>query len=193
LAEFRKGDHIDACDTQKKWYLSLIDDVSPKEVRVHYAGWPARWDEWIPKESPRLAPQFTYTMGPYLARGLGLGNTYCWYCYKHMQADAFELHIKQCKTLSDNLLITTQPDDSTPSGQEKAETICHQEEMEENCEHYSCSKAHGSAIRLDPILIQTWTVSSHFVSLQNSLYFFPPVFSLSGVEWRRHEKKSYSS
>jgi hypothetical protein len=41
--------------------------VPPVEARgphvyVHYNGWPARWDEWIPVDSPRLAPFRTRTI-----------------------------------------------------------------------------------------------------------------------------------
>ena len=33
-------------------------------VLVHYNGWPARWDEWLPMDSPRLAPFRTRTSHP---------------------------------------------------------------------------------------------------------------------------------
>ena len=29
---------------------------------IHYNGWPTRWDEWIPVDSPRLAPFRTRTI-----------------------------------------------------------------------------------------------------------------------------------
>lgn len=31
-------------------------------VLVHYNGWNARWDEWLPMESPRIAPFRTHTI-----------------------------------------------------------------------------------------------------------------------------------
>ena len=53
--DFRLGDHIDALDTQSKWYESEILEIRVfqeeiTEIKVHYIGWAHRWDEWIVRE-----------------------------------------------------------------------------------------------------------------------------------------------
>lgn len=32
-------------------------DLDAQRVKVHYRGWTAKWDEWLPRDSPRLAPR----------------------------------------------------------------------------------------------------------------------------------------
>lgn len=59
------GDVIDALDTANKWYESTIRDVKPDKILVHYEGWESRWDAWIDRDSPNLAPKNTHTTGPY--------------------------------------------------------------------------------------------------------------------------------
>jgi ubiquitin C-terminal hydrolase len=62
--DFRVGDIIDARDTVNKWYESTVRDVRPTEVYVHYNGWPKDWDEWVPRDSDRLAARGTHADGP---------------------------------------------------------------------------------------------------------------------------------
>ncbi|KAG7381526.1 hypothetical protein PHYPSEUDO_005944 [Phytophthora pseudosyringae] len=50
-----KGQLIDAVDTDKKWYESRVIELSETQVKVHYRGWTAKWDEWVNRTSPRLA------------------------------------------------------------------------------------------------------------------------------------------
>ncbi|RLN49284.1 hypothetical protein BBJ29_008926 [Phytophthora kernoviae] len=45
---------IDALDTDKKWYESRVVAISDTRVKVHYRGWTAKWDEWLPQLSPRI-------------------------------------------------------------------------------------------------------------------------------------------
>jgi hypothetical protein len=33
--------------------------MDTESVKVHYRGWTAKWDEWLPRSSPRLAPRHT--------------------------------------------------------------------------------------------------------------------------------------
>lgn len=76
----KPGDWIDARDTYKRWYKSVVVDVSeglrgrmevkhqtegdkkaePLKVFVHYWGWLAKWDRWIDIRSPDLALLHTY-------------------------------------------------------------------------------------------------------------------------------------
>ncbi len=37
------------------WYPAVVKKESPLAVLVHFQGWPARCDEWIDKDSKRLA------------------------------------------------------------------------------------------------------------------------------------------
>lgn len=37
--------------------------VEPHAIFVHYNGWGRRWDEWVSKDSPRIATFRTYTVG----------------------------------------------------------------------------------------------------------------------------------
>jgi len=49
------GDKVDAKDKSHQWYESVIRNVNEKgEVFVHYMGWGAKYDEWIPRMSDRL-------------------------------------------------------------------------------------------------------------------------------------------
>ena len=58
------GDLIDCQDPVHKWCTCrIVDIVENKKIRIHYEGWSAKWDEWLPLDSDRLAPIGTYTKG----------------------------------------------------------------------------------------------------------------------------------
>eukprot|EP00475_Leptophrys_vorax_P028481 TRINITY_DN4121_c0_g1_i1.p1 TRINITY_DN4121_c0_g1~~TRINITY_DN4121_c0_g1_i1.p1 ORF type:complete len:912 (-),score=279.12 TRINITY_DN4121_c0_g1_i1:98-2833(-) len=67
----KKDDLVDALDKTNKWYESKVLDVKENEVFIHYNGWADRWDEWIPKDSDRLAQVHTHTTGPYVKQSYG--------------------------------------------------------------------------------------------------------------------------
>ncbi|KAG7382699.1 hypothetical protein PHYBOEH_010385 [Phytophthora boehmeriae] len=50
---------IDALDTDKKWYESRVVAINDTAVKVHYRGWTAKWDEWLPRLSLRILPLHT--------------------------------------------------------------------------------------------------------------------------------------
>eukprot|EP00946_MAST-07B_sp_MAST-7B-sp1_P003475 g3475.t1 len=54
--EFEEGDVIDVCDTVEKWREGVVINLDDSRVFIHYTGWPNMWDEWIRKDSARLAP-----------------------------------------------------------------------------------------------------------------------------------------
>ncbi|EGZ18693.1 hypothetical protein PHYSODRAFT_503684 [Phytophthora sojae] len=54
-----KNQLIDALDTDKKWYEARVIDLSDTQVKVHYRGWTAKWDEWLTRTSARIAPLHT--------------------------------------------------------------------------------------------------------------------------------------
>ncbi|KAI9980753.1 hypothetical protein PInf_010072 [Phytophthora infestans] len=55
----QKDQLIDALDTDNKWYESRVVDLAETQVKVHYRGWTAKWDEWVNRTSTRLAPLHT--------------------------------------------------------------------------------------------------------------------------------------
>ncbi|TDH68123.1 hypothetical protein CCR75_004346 [Bremia lactucae] len=54
-----KGQLLDALDTDKKWYESRVVELQKGAIKVHYRGWTSKWDEWLDRMSPRLAPLYT--------------------------------------------------------------------------------------------------------------------------------------
>lgn len=55
---WKKGDPVEALDTQKKRLIAQIIDAPPDggpgDVYISYDGWSARWNEWMPVDSTRL-------------------------------------------------------------------------------------------------------------------------------------------
>jgi hypothetical protein len=54
----RVGTRLWVLDTVNHWEEAIITNVDYKHqlVKVHYVGWNARYDEWINRDSYRLAP-----------------------------------------------------------------------------------------------------------------------------------------
>jgi ubiquitin C-terminal hydrolase len=61
---FEVGDIIDACDSVNKWYESTVRDVKEDKLFIHFNNWASTWDDWIPRDSDRLAKKNTHTNGP---------------------------------------------------------------------------------------------------------------------------------
>eukprot|EP00457_Paulinella_chromatophora_P000063 gb/GEZN01000063.1/.p1 GENE.gb/GEZN01000063.1/~~gb/GEZN01000063.1/.p1 ORF type:complete len:2729 (+),score=457.52 gb/GEZN01000063.1/:65-8188(+) len=64
------GDKVDCKDTMQSWLVAEIIEIREKphgedEIKIHYVGWPSRWDEWIERTSDRVSPLATYTKGKY--------------------------------------------------------------------------------------------------------------------------------
>ncbi|XP_043480685.1 PHD finger protein 20 [Leptopilina heterotoma] len=53
---FFPGDKLEAKDFNEKWYTAKVveTDWVEREVLIHFDKWSARFDEWIPMDSPRL-------------------------------------------------------------------------------------------------------------------------------------------
>jgi hypothetical protein len=64
VRKFFVGQWIDVKDTVAQWLEASVLEVDQQRERmfVHYNGWPARWDEWLPFLSPRIAPFRTRTL-----------------------------------------------------------------------------------------------------------------------------------
>ncbi len=62
---YKIGVVIDCLDTEKYWRVAKIAQINDADetVFVQYEGWESKWDEWISKNSPRLAPQGTKVTG----------------------------------------------------------------------------------------------------------------------------------
>lgn len=51
-----RDDELDALDTSNRWFEARVINSRRNKVHVHYRGWASKWDEWIPRTSPRIAP-----------------------------------------------------------------------------------------------------------------------------------------
>ncbi len=60
--EFKIGQWLDVRDTVGEWLEAQVVSSEVDRVRVHYNDWGARWDEWIPISSGRLASFRTHTV-----------------------------------------------------------------------------------------------------------------------------------
>jgi len=59
------GQVVDVQDHETNWYQAEVLVVEKHQIRVHFIGWTAKWDCWIPKRSTRLLKKQTRTSGPY--------------------------------------------------------------------------------------------------------------------------------
>eukprot|EP01043_Picozoa_sp_COSAG02_P053368 COSAG02_NODE_5881_length_3965_cov_51.574496_1_plen_542_part_00 len=51
------GYMCDALDGFNDWFQAKVLEVEDNQrVKIHFQGWPSRWDEWMPVTSDRLAP-----------------------------------------------------------------------------------------------------------------------------------------
>ena len=57
------GDYVDARDSTGKWYESLVREVLPDGVKVHFIGWSTRWDLILPRDHSR-GPDSTKFLEP---------------------------------------------------------------------------------------------------------------------------------
>ena len=49
------NNRLDTKDTQGKWFEARVIELKPSEVKIHYKRFAAKYDEWIPIDSDRLA------------------------------------------------------------------------------------------------------------------------------------------
>ncbi|KAL4106442.1 hypothetical protein PRIC1_004493 [Phytophthora ramorum] len=55
-----RGDLLDALDTMKTWCEARVLAARRNKVHVHYRGWESKYDEWISRVSPRIAPPHSH-------------------------------------------------------------------------------------------------------------------------------------
>jgi len=94
---FTLGQWVDVKDTIGQWLEAQITKIQPEQVFVHFNGWGARWDEWIDKKSPRIAPFRTYTIQSPLTPFLSP--------YPNIDTDAEDHEIPPSNTTYEDLLI----------------------------------------------------------------------------------------
>jgi len=58
---FRTGQWVDCCDTCGKWCEARIQLATGGRLLITYDGWRTIWDEWLPKQSQRVAPFGIFT------------------------------------------------------------------------------------------------------------------------------------
>eukprot|EP00475_Leptophrys_vorax_P032356 TRINITY_DN4980_c0_g1_i3.p1 TRINITY_DN4980_c0_g1~~TRINITY_DN4980_c0_g1_i3.p1 ORF type:complete len:341 (+),score=69.65 TRINITY_DN4980_c0_g1_i3:29-1051(+) len=58
---WKVGDMVDVMDKNNKWYQCQVTATQGHQVRIHYIGWNEKWDEWIPRDSPRIAKLESHT------------------------------------------------------------------------------------------------------------------------------------
>eukprot|EP00808_Paulinella_micropora_P003067 g72370.t1 len=64
------GDKVDCKDTAQSWLVSEIVEIQKNHheedtFKIHYVGWPPRWDEWIDRSSDRIVCLGAMTKGKY--------------------------------------------------------------------------------------------------------------------------------
>ena len=58
----KKGDLIDARDSEGRWFDSVVTEVSTEKIKVHYRGWSSKWDAWVSRyDLKSIQPLFTKT------------------------------------------------------------------------------------------------------------------------------------
>lgn len=85
------GDWCDARDSVNTWCVGQIVECNDNAVKVHFKGWASKWDEVIPRSSPRLAELRHHTAG------LDTG------CSKRVQGAVWDISAEQLNVLSQRL------------------------------------------------------------------------------------------
>jgi hypothetical protein len=52
----KPGLWIDAMDTINSWLSAQIEEVEENAIKVHFDGWPSKWDEWMKITSYKVSP-----------------------------------------------------------------------------------------------------------------------------------------
>lgn len=56
FGKIEPGLWIDALDSINSWCMSQITDIDDSLIKVHFDGWPAKWDEWMKITSCKISP-----------------------------------------------------------------------------------------------------------------------------------------
>jgi hypothetical protein len=54
---------VDCLDTERKWLVARVIGADESRLHIHYLGWEVKWDEWLPRRDPRIAPYGAHTDG----------------------------------------------------------------------------------------------------------------------------------
>jgi hypothetical protein len=58
----RVGERVEAW-SEGKWYKAKILATQASQIKVHYIGWDAKWDEWLPNNYIRAYQPYQYAVG----------------------------------------------------------------------------------------------------------------------------------
>jgi hypothetical protein len=59
----KPGLWVDAMDTINSWLAGQIEEIEDNTIKVHFDGWPHKWDEWMRITSFRVAPFRKHSVG----------------------------------------------------------------------------------------------------------------------------------
>lgn len=59
----KPGLWVDAMDTINSWLTAQIEEVEDNTIKVHFDGWPHKWDEWMRITSYKVAPFRRHSVG----------------------------------------------------------------------------------------------------------------------------------
>jgi len=107
ISDFQIGEHIDCKDTVNKWLNAEVIAARNEDIKVHYSGWSAKYDEWINVRSDRLLKQWKPGMRFQLNHRLDIYDRY----EKWLEArvanlthNSIQVHFKGYKDIYDETL-----------------------------------------------------------------------------------------
>jgi hypothetical protein len=59
----KPGLWVDALDSINSWLSATIEEVDDNTIKVHFDGWPHKWDEWMKITSYKVAPFRKHSIG----------------------------------------------------------------------------------------------------------------------------------
>ena len=63
FGSLKPGLFIDALDSINTWCVATIVEVDENMLKVHFDGWPNKWDEWMRITSYKIAPFRRHSIG----------------------------------------------------------------------------------------------------------------------------------
>jgi len=54
MKKYKIGDQINVIDTANKLENAVVTQVKDDKIKIHYVGWPKKWDEWLPVDHKRV-------------------------------------------------------------------------------------------------------------------------------------------
>lgn len=106
--QFEVGQLIDAKDREGKWFEAVITELEEDRIHVHYNGWESKWDEWIQRDSLKLAQVRTHTTGPYIPRTKSQYSSYSsGWSVSHEEGDPIEKGVVGLRNLGNTCFMNS--------------------------------------------------------------------------------------